>query len=106
MGGTESDDLERWLGSEFEAPAELAITHAVTDQPLTTDDWRKLIRFAMAQDVRTPARLREFLRRQTQVMPQLLDKTIHDAVDKLSQGKLSVRPERTTNSSGFPLKVS
>lgn len=106
VGGTETDDLERWLDSEFEAPAELAITRAVTDQRLTTDDWRRLVRFAVAQDVRTPTRLREFLLRQTQVMPQILDKTIHDAVDKVSQGKLSARPGKFTNSSGFPLKIS
>jgi hypothetical protein len=106
VGGTENDDLERWLDSEFEAPAEQAIARAVTGQQLTRDDWRKLVRFAVAQDVRTPARLREFLRRQAQVMPQLFDKTIHDAVEQLKHDKLSVRPGKITNSSGFPLKLS
>lgn len=105
MGGVESDDLERWLDCEFEAPAERALTRAVTDQRLTADDYRNLVRFAMAQDVRTPARLREFLRRQAQVMPQLLDKTIHEAVEKLGRKELSLHQAMAPNSSGFPLNV-
>jgi hypothetical protein len=104
--GTESDDLERWLDSEFEAPAKEALTNAVTGQRLTREDWKKLVRFAIAQDVRTPARLSEFLLRQSQVIPQLLDETIHDALDKLSQNKLHVDQGETANSIGFPLKIS
>lgn len=106
VGGTESDDLERWLDSEFEAPAERAITRAVTDQRLTADDWMKLVRFAIAQDVRTPSRLREFLLRQAQVMPKIINKTIHDAVEKLNHEKLSVLPGSTNSPIGFPLKIS
>lgn len=106
VGGIETDDLERWLDGEFEAPAERAITLAVTDQRLTPDDWKKLVRFAVAQDVRTPARLREFLSRQAQVMPSILGKTLQDAVTKLTHDKLSVHPGKTTSASGLPLKLS
>lgn len=106
VGGTEADDLERWLDREFEAPAEGALTLAVTDQRLTPDDWEMLIRFAFAQDVRTPARLREFLHRQAQTIQSMLDETLHNAVAKLTQDNLSVHPGKTTSASGFPLKIS
>lgn len=105
VGGTETDALERWLDREFEAPAERAITLAVTNQRLTPDDWRNLIRFALAQDVRTPARLREFLSRQAQVVPSMLDRALQGAVTKLAQGKLSAQPNKTTSAGGFPLKL-
>jgi hypothetical protein len=106
VGGAETDSLERWLDEEFEAPAERAITRAVTDQRLNPDEWEKLVRFAVAQDVRTPARLREFLHRQAQMMPSMLQNTLQDAVEKLAHDKLSVRPGKTSSSIGFPLKIS
>ena len=42
----ESDEVERWLGAEFEAPAEEAIEKAVSDKRLTPADWRLLARFS------------------------------------------------------------
>lgn len=106
VGGVECDDLERWLDSEFEAPAERAIGLAITDQRLAADEWRALIRFAIAQDVRTPFALRAFLRRQGEGMQSMLDVTVNDAMTRPSHGNLSVRSEKTANSNGFPLKVS
>jgi hypothetical protein len=53
----ESDEIERWLDAEFDAPAEEAIAKAVANKRLSPHDWRLLARFFAAQDVRTPARL-------------------------------------------------
>lgn len=106
VGGAETDDLERWLDKEFEAPAERPITLAVTNQRLAPDDWKNLVRFAVAQDVRTPARLRDFISRQAQMMPSMLDEVLQRAVAKLALGKLSPKPINETSASGFPLKVS
>ena len=55
--GGESDEIERWFDTAFESPAGRALQHAVTDQRLSSEDWKLLVRFLAAQDVRTPARL-------------------------------------------------
>src|SRR3954449_9846959 len=39
-----SDDLEKWLSREFEAPAEAPLQRAVTDQQLSREDWTHLVR--------------------------------------------------------------
>jgi len=61
VGQEETDEFERWLDREFEGPAEQAIHRAVNGHQMSPDHWRRLVRFAVALDVRTPARLREFL---------------------------------------------
>jgi hypothetical protein len=105
VGGTETDDIERWLDREFEAPAERAIRLAVTDQRLSSDDWERLVRFAVSQDVRTPARMREFMSRQTQSMPSMLEKALQNAAAKLATENLSVKPGKTASKNGFPLTL-
>ena len=54
-----SDDFEKWLEHEYEAPAASALERAVGDERLSPPDWQHLVRFAAAQDLRTPARLLE-----------------------------------------------
>jgi hypothetical protein len=53
--GNESDEIERWFDREFERPAHEPIQKALSDKRLTINDWKCLIRFLAAQDVRTPA---------------------------------------------------
>lgn len=108
VGGKETDEFERWLDANFEAPAEEALSLAVNDLPLKPAHYQALIRFAVAQSVRTPAGLRDFLRRQQSALPTLLQKTVDDAVAKLEaehsvQTQHSVHPSTATS---FPLKVS
>ena len=105
IGGEESDELERWLDAEFEAPAKAPIERVVSEQALSVDDWHALIRFAFAQDVRTPARLREFLRRQSQDLPAQLEAIVNQAVKRLESAGPAVVPN-ATRSKDFPLKVS
>jgi hypothetical protein len=50
-----SDETERWLDKEFESPAEKSISKVVQDEPLSKGDYRFLVRFLIAQMVRTPA---------------------------------------------------
>ncbi|WP_457020163.1 DUF4238 domain-containing protein [Luteimonas sp. A482] len=104
VGGTENDEFERWLDCRFEAPAEASIQRAIANSGMTKDEWRALIRFAFAQDVRTPARLRDFLRRQAKDLPTQLDQILRNAVKKLEQDRLAVAPGESV-SSGFPLRV-
>src|ERR1019366_2386905 len=73
---TETDEIERWLDREFEAPAEEALRKATSDAQLEPQDWRCLVRFLAAQDVRTPARFIETLPRWNADIPRLLDTTV------------------------------
>ncbi len=79
----ESDDLERWLDAEFEAPAEEAIEKVVSNRRLTPTDWRRLARFFAAQDVRTPARFVENLDRWSQSLPTMIQDVLQESVARL-----------------------
>ena len=82
-GQEETDEFERWLDSEFESPAEEAIRRVVQEDRMSPEHWRRLVRFAVALDVRTPARLRQFIRRQNETLPALMDATMLTSVEKL-----------------------
>jgi len=81
--GLESDDIEQWFEHEYETPAEEALQKATSNGRLTPSDWRVLSRFLAAQDVRTPARLVENLQRWYKTLPDLLQNTLQEAVQKL-----------------------
>jgi hypothetical protein len=84
VGATgETDEVERWFDTEFESPAGRVLQKAVSDQPLSASDWRLLIRFLAAQDVRTPARLLENLKRWNETLPSLINEVATEAVWKL-----------------------
>lgn len=79
IAGSESDEIERWLDKEYESPAECVLEKAVNNRKLSPDDWNILIRFLAAQDVRTPARLLEHLKRSENTF----SKVLQDTLDKL-----------------------
>lgn len=79
----DSDEIEKWLDSEFEAPGAHAIDKAISGARLASQDWRRLIRFVAAQDVRTPARLIEMLKRWNGQMQQVIDDTVSAAAQEL-----------------------
>lgn len=106
--GKETDEVERWLDQEFEAPAQEALDKAVSDARMTPEDWTRLIRFVAAQDVRTPARLEEQMRYWRRTGPALLDDTLQKSVQELekalrSKGILSKR--RFSEDYGLPVRV-
>lgn len=108
VAGQESDDFERWLDREFEAPAEDAIEKATSDLPLTRDDWRILVRFLAAQDVRTPAWFEEQSERWEKSIPELLENTLSSSVKALEEAAASGTPvdERTgAESEGLPIQI-
>jgi hypothetical protein len=109
--GRETDDFERWLDREYEAPAEEPLEKATSDARLTPDDWKCLVRFVAAQDVRTPARLVESSQRWNQILPGILDTTLREAVRKLGESgdrEEIVRQEPTgeTEYIHIPLRVT
>ena len=85
VGQKETDEFERWLDCEFEGPAEEAIRRVVQGEQMYPDHWRRLVRFAVALDVRTPARLRVFLQRQNETLPALMDDIVHRSVTRLQR---------------------
>lgn len=106
--GADSDEIENWLNREFETPAEEALAKATTDARLLPGDWRTLVRFLAAQDVRTPARFAESLPFWHKVLPQALDDSLAAAVAKLKAAKESgqpIRPTEAPNSEYIPVGI-
>jgi hypothetical protein len=109
MGLEETDEFEHWLGREFEHPAEEAIGLAVNDERMSSGHWRALIRFAVAQDVRTPANLLAFLARQRESLHPLMNETLGDTVRRLEDAaKTGTRllKQDADPANIFPLQVS
>jgi len=108
VAGKENDEMEKWLEREYETPAEESIRKATSDVRLTPSDWRNLVRFLAAQDVRTPARLTEGLRRWQTILPDILENTLQEAVQKLEASSLSGEKLKNTHSplaEYFPLRI-
>lgn len=108
-GREETDEFERWLDKEFENPAEDAIRRVIEEERLSPEHWRRLSRFAVAQDVRTPARLKEFLAQQRNTLQELMNETVEDSVSELEASLKTGVPLPETvadTANAFPLKVS
>ncbi|MFK4135305.1 DUF4238 domain-containing protein [Pseudomonas luteola] len=108
-GQEETDEFERWLDSEFESPAEEAIRRVVQEDRMSPEHWRKLIRFAVALDVRTPARLRQFILRQNKSLPALMESSIRSSIQYLETAvrRSELIPGPTDESDTLPIfKIS
>ncbi|MGA2481856.1 MAG: DUF4238 domain-containing protein [Candidatus Acidiferrales bacterium] len=106
--GVQTDEVEKWLDREFEAPAEEALRKATADMRLTQADWHNLVRFLAAQDVRTPARLAEDLQRMRETVPSTLQDSLDESVRKLESAKRSgdaIVPANVADSEHIPLRV-
>jgi hypothetical protein len=99
-GQEETDEFERWLDSEFESPAEEAIRRVVQEDRMSPEHWRRLVRFAVALDVRTPARLRQFILRQNESLPALMESSMRRSIQNLEAAARRNEPiPRPTNDS-------
>jgi hypothetical protein len=104
----EADEFERWMDQQFEGPSEEVIRRRLTEQKLTPERWRRLIRFALAQDVRTPARLREFLIWQSRSLKSTVDEIAEDSVGRARKGRQGGRalpPAVAQDNNPSPAKV-
>lgn len=107
-GQEETDEFEKWLDQEFENPAQEAIERVVNERSLSPEHWKKLLRFAAAQDVRTPARLREFLGRQREILPSMLEDSVQRSVhmmERAVRGRGAL-PESKIYTDGFPMNFN
>ena len=109
ISGSETDEIEKWLDNEFESPANEVLEKVVSDQRLSSDDWQILIRFLAAQDVRTPARLLEHLKRATKELPEVLKGTLGNLKETLGKGNVSLLDQKEKSKIGskyMPLKIT
>jgi hypothetical protein len=111
VSGVEKDDLEMWLGREFETPAEEPLRKARTGARMTPDDWKRLIRFLGAQDVRTPAWFMHQAKRLDEQLPELMKTTMQNALQELEHAnKTGERPKLRSlpqeEREGLPLRVT
>jgi hypothetical protein len=109
VSGKESDDLEKWFDSEYETPANEILEKVVLNQKLTVKDWKILINFLAAQDVRTPARLYEHIERSNESLPKILESTLQRLKKKLeSDETIDVFKPKVTNQNSplFPLRIT
>jgi hypothetical protein len=90
--GVEKDDIETWLDQDFERPAEEPLRKARTGARMSPDDWKQLIRFVAAQDVRTPAYYWEQAKRVDEKFPNLMQSTIETAIKEREQSAKKGQP--------------
>ena len=103
VGGTESDEIETWLEQEFETPARDALARVWADEPLCAADWERLVRYAVAQDCRTPAAYLEHLAWANKTYQPLMDEVLARAPEQLKEAKRRGKPLRTKNVPRDPL---
>ncbi len=109
--GVEKDDFETWLDRDFEKPAEEPLRKAITGAQMSRDEWKYLVKFVAAQDVRTPAYFWEQAKRLDEQLPSLMKSTMENAIQSLQEsskaGKTaelnSLPPEQRE---GLPLRVT
>ncbi len=109
IDGKESDNIERWFDTDFENPASEPIKKAVTENRLSPNDWELLIKFLAAQDVRTPARMFEILKRGEKIVPELTNNILKNFVEDIAELKASGKPpvyNKSDNSRFLPIKVN
>lgn len=83
----ESDAAEKWFDREFESPAQEPLYKATHDKHLTPDEWRRLINFLAAQDVRTPAWFAQRMEQWEKSLPGLMKETMEKSVLRLEEAK-------------------
>lgn len=108
--GKQTDEIERWFERDFETPAEEPIEKVLSNRRLTPDDWKLLVRFLAAQDVRTPATFAQKMKRWDESLPGLLKETMDKSLKKYDEarktGDVPSSPPTTEDREGLPLRVS
>jgi Protein of unknown function (DUF4238) len=105
--GEETDEVEKWLKTEFEDPAAVALRRLVNEETLTAPDWEALVRFAGMQAGRTVASYLRLAERTAGHGQALLENTLTRAVKRLERlhrkgRRLEAPPPRYPS---FPVSV-
>ncbi|QEY11541.1 DUF4238 domain-containing protein [Cellvibrio sp. KY-YJ-3] len=106
IAGDENDDLERWFDNEFESPALPIVEKVISNRKLSSKEWEILIKFLAAQDVRTPTRLIEHIRRISEILPETLNDVMSNLPKKLSGiSEINYESSKPEYFKYFPLKI-
>jgi hypothetical protein len=109
VGGAADDEVEKWLNQDFETPAVLPLSRAVSELPLTSEDWSAILRFMWIQGARTPASYLKFRERQIQNLPAIMNESLEDSVQKLEEAKKSgktIAHKASPAAKDFPSKIT
>lgn len=107
INGKESDELENWFNKEYENPASTVLNRATNDQRLTRNDWSVLIRYLAAQDVRTPSRLLDHLKRAPEFSNMIIE-VLESLKSDLEKGEIiskKVTSDHNVIKKTLPIKV-
>ena len=104
----DSDEIEKWLGQEYESPAQNAIKKVVKGERLSSDDWYKIIRFFALQSVRTPAQFMTRSQMMQEHLPPILDSVMEDLPAAIEAAKKSgdTMPMPPEAYAHFPVRVN
>jgi hypothetical protein len=108
IAGADSDEIEQWFSGDFESPAEAAIQKVINEDRLLPEDWKTLVRFLAMHDVRTPARLVEYLKTSADSTSKLLNEILEELPEKLGEMKRKgiQHPAPNEKNAAFPLRVT
>lgn len=99
-GGKELDSFEHWIAKEFEEPGLEAVNKLISYSRLKPSDWKNLVLFVAAQDVRTPLNFMESMQRWGQEMPSIIQSSLKESIEKLQNAEeegLMIQAEEHNN---------
>lgn len=105
----ETDEFERWLDKDIEAPAKYSIEKIVDGLRLSKEDYKNLARFIAAQIARTPAYYTQNREQWSKIVSEALDSIVSKTIQGIQHGEirkhndLSAGP--TYDLQRFPLKA-
>lgn len=106
--GVISDEIEDWFGSEYETPTSKILATVLKNGILRPEDWENLVKYLALHDLRTPARLFEYLEKSPKYLMDVIQKLIGDFLkdlDNLKKSGIESMPFKE-NSHKFPFKVT
>lgn len=109
VSGSESDELEVWLDRNFESPAHAPTEKVLNGGSMEPIDWRNLIRFLAAQDLRTPTRMFQALHRWRETTPKIVSDSLKKHLSQLAAldlHKVLAGEPLHYKLQEFPLKIS
>lgn len=107
--GVKSDILEKWFNEHVEQPALDPLRKAVAKRALNAEDRKRLAKFVIAQDLRTPASFLDIQTRFGHLQQQAFEETFQEIIADLESGEIVHPPDTSTyigtNKCAFPLPV-
>jgi len=102
LDGRETDDIERWFADEFEGLGLDASDRLIRGQPVSRDDWGKIIGLVALQHLRTPQSFFEAMQRWEVTLPDILNDTTRELPARWEHAKnqgvsLTADPQSSAN---------